>query len=622
MIIDFLLIHTMSRQSQSFKRQFRDNSQFNYNRRSKPVLVIPSINLLINSFQVGSCCARFWKSGQLGMIQEILNFFIDLRKSIMKTKLQTPIKLNEVIARMIENEPFVAPKDTTKSWFAVERTTVKDVDQRNYDFELWSKFFIMMLPPCDVIVPRTIPCFHLLCDISQQINESEIAAYRLRFEEEAEKYKQMKLNELEEDLEQGKITQDDYEDQKDKIEAMKNEEVWEKQKKLRNEIWTRYDEIKASANDTNINDDNDIKLIYYWRFITRNPCFPFPILQIGSKIIPAQQFALQNAFQYDMETFTNNFADLRKWYYSIHPTIDSRTPKTVEIADWLRICLPFDTSEHLASFIENPISISSLSLFDDKYFNFCLSCSKTTYNQQCSLLKSSVIVNGETKFVDKSENVWRTSSEVFPYISIRLNDKDDMKEIMFLINKTTEFNCHRNFLLLKAYEPNIVLQSIGQSLSNGFYRYGHVLCRIAQNLHLNLVEILKIVEQSISKSRFNDERFYCLAPIILTIGENFDCIFKRVIKGKNDEDVLSILHGFELMIPHFEMKCAEIKPLIILEAQRIMKTSDKPRLKYMSIDVIESFENLQNIDNTIDTVIDAIDNKDDDEEYFFEEEEE
>lgn len=587
----------MSKQSQSFKRQFRDKSQFNHNRRSKPVLVIPSINLLINSFQVGSCCARFWKSGELGMIREMLNFFIDLRKSIMKTKLQIPAKLNETIARMIENEPFVAPMDTTKSWFAVERTSEKDVDQRNYDFELWSKFFVMMLPPCDVVIPRTIPCFHLLCDISQQINESEIAAYRLRFEEEAEKYKQMKLVELEDDLERRKITQDDYEEQKDKIEAMKNEEVWEKQKRLRNEIWARYDEIKASANEENIDDDSDIKLIYYWRFITRNPCFPFPNLQIESKIIPAQQFTLLNAFQYDMETFAENFADLRKWYYSIHPTVDSKSPKAVEITDWLKICLPFDTSEQLLSLIETPINISSLSLFDDKYFNFCLSCSKTTYNQQCSPFKTAVIADCETKFVDKSENVWRASNEIYPYISIRLNDKDDMKEITLLINKITESNQHRYFLLLKAYEPSIVLQSISLSLASGFYRYAHVLCRMAQCLHLNLVEILKAVEERISRSKFNDERFYCLAPIILTIGENFETIFKQVIKGKSDGDISSILHGFELAIPHFEMKCFEIKSLIILEAQRIMKTSNSSRLKFMSIDVIESFEQIKINDN-------------------------
>ena len=53
----------------------------------------------------------------------------------MKTKLQTPAKLNEAIARMIEKEPFIAPKDTTMSWFAIERTSEKDIEQRNYDFE-------------------------------------------------------------------------------------------------------------------------------------------------------------------------------------------------------------------------------------------------------------------------------------------------------------------------------------------------------------------------------------------------------------------------------------------------------------------------------------------------------
>lgn len=568
------------------KRQFRDQ-QFNHNRRSKPVLTIPSINLFINSFQVGSCCSKFWKSGQLEMIREILNFFIDLRKSIMKTKLQTPAKLNEAIARMIEKEPFIAPKDTTMSWFAIERTSEKDVEQRNYDFELWSKFFIMMLPPCDVIIPRTISCFHLLCDISQQINESEIAAYRLRFEEEAEKYKQMKLDELNDNLERRKITQDEYEVQKDIIEAIKNEEVWEKQKKLRNEIWARYDEIKASANENNINNNEDIKLIYYWRFITRNPCFPFPNLQLESKIIPAQQFSLLNAFQHNMETFTNNFAKLHKWYYSIHPTIDSRTPNITEITDWLKICLPFDTSEQLSSLIETPINITSLSLFDDRYYNFCLSCSKTTYNQQCSSIKTSV--DGGTK----NDNIWRNSHEIYPYINIRLNDKCDMKEIMRLVNKTTELNYYRHFLLLKAYEPSIVLQSIGQSLANGFYRYSHILCQMAQNLHLNLVDILKIVEQSISKSKFNEERFYCLAPIILTIGENFETFFKQVINEKNDEDISSILHGFELMIPHFELKCFEIKPLIVIESQRIMKTSNISRLKFMCSDVVESFEKIQ-----------------------------
>ena len=495
---------------QGYQRNQGGNQGYQRNqgrRNETPHWVIPSIDLSINSFQVGNLCQRLWRKQNLKTIADMCKFFIDLRKSIIKQKVETEITLDTEIAKLIENEPFVEATKATEPWFATEQTSSSDSQRRFYDCEIWSKFFVMMLPPVDIMIPRTVECFKLLCEISQQISESEIAAHRKAYQEEADADIEKKVKKLNRLLADGEITREGYEKEKSDFEYRKNQEVIAKQTKKRKEIWATYDMMKNSVDDVKVQDDDNLQIIFYWRFLTRNPCFPLPYLKFGKTTIPAQQFSLLNAFQYKMEDFINNFVMLRTFYYSQHPTLNAKSPKQNEINDWLEIYLPLATSEQLSSFVENPISISTLKMFDENYYEFCFACSEA------------VSIKPVIQSVDETSAANILTRESYPYQCIGLRDEVCEEDVVHIINVMNKNTSYRYTLLLKAYNPNVVKECMARFLTSGKI-YSHLICTVAQNLGLELFDIFNLVRMKTNQLGYKNDALYSLAVIILLIWEN------------------------------------------------------------------------------------------------------
>lgn len=554
-----------------------------------------------NSYQVRILSDQFWATGDFDNLRGLLHFFETLRKAIIHMNVKDRVeKLDPKYPAMLQAIQVEPPQDPKCSFFSEEVTPRVD-GSTNYDEETWAKMFIQMLPRPSQPFPVNMETFKLICEISQQITQSEIAVIRYKLMQNSKGPMQSELNALGDRQDREGWSDEKYAAEEKKVIAKWNAKIYAERKKREKEIWDMYDKMAAYFNDANVADFSDRYILGTWIFITRNPCFPNSTITIGNITYPASQFSLIEVFTNPALSYAQVFAHIRQWYYSIHPNVNAIEPTQVEFDDWMRVCLFYDTSDNLGSFVSKQTNIETIACFDNNFFKFISSWIDTKFGQKpiaVAVTTYSEIIDGVEQTVSTNQKgAWVKSYNIYPYYSLRLFEESYAAEVVTFINALTERTFPYMSIMLSSFNHGVIRSNIVERLLKG-HAEASALIKLAKIVNMDLHALaINFEREFIKLPRPSSDTLHTIPLLILsgTFSEPMIETIQRFItlfEGK-DAMIADILKGFALSINDFADECKLIKPFIIDVATKIASTAKFGAAKYLSVDTIEAFEKLQ-----------------------------
>ena len=593
------------------KPRERDNREYIPPPEPRPVNYIELIPTHFNSSQVRILCDQFWAAGDLDNIEGLLHFFYALRKAIIHVNVKDKIEVLDPKYPNMLQAIQVPDLDPLHSFFSEEITPRVD-GSTNYDEEVWFKMFIQMLPRPSQPIPITIRCFKLICEISQQITQTEVAVIRFKLLRDAKGPMQSELNALGDRQDREGWSDEKYAAEEEKVIKKWNAKMYKDKDARLKEVWAMYDKMLALITEANVGDFNNRYVLGTWRFLTRNPCFPEPSITIGSQTFPAAQFSLVEVFNNPSISYAHAFAHIRKWFYGKHPTIDAVNPSQIQFQDWMNVCLFYQFADDLATFSSKDCNIESIALFDNRIFQFISSWIETQYGQKPRKIETNTyttIVNGvEETFTTNAAGAWVKSYNIYPYYSLRLFEESYESEVIQSLNAINECNFSWLSVIIGSFNHQVIRDNIVNRLLKGHASAGS-LVKLAGLMEMNMLDLAKHFESEFIKlARPSVDVLHTVAHVILSEAFNEPLVetFNRFVsivapvsenpladKNKYDTALSELLNGFALAIPVLGLKCLALKPNIVEIATRISTTAKFGAAKYVSIDVLEAFEKLQ-----------------------------
>ena len=554
-----------------------------------------------NSSQVRVLCNQFWAAGDLDNLEGLLHFFYALRKAIIHVNVKDKVEVLDPKYPAMLQAIQVDVSDPLHSFFSEEITPRVD-GSTNYDEEVWFKMFIQMLPKPGQPIPINIRCFKLLCEISQQITQSEVAVIRFKLIKDSKGPMQSELNALGDRQDREGWSDEKYAAEEEKVIKKWNAKMYKDRQERQSEVWAMYDKIAALITAANVGNFNDRYVLGMWRFITRNPCFPDPAITIGSQTFPASQFSLVEVFNNPSISYAQTFAHIRHWFYAKYPNIDAINPSQAQFQDWMNSCLFYQFSDDLATFSSKECNIEAIATFDNQIFKFINSWIETQFGQQPRKIETTTytqLVNGvEETFTTNSKGAWVKSYNIYPYYAIRLFEEAYETEVCQHLNAISECNFSWLSTIIGSYNHQVIRNNIVDRLIKGHSSAGS-LVKLANMMNMNMAELAQQFEsQFIKIARPNSDVLHTIPHLILAEAFNEPIVdtfsrFVSIFDGKNDVMLAELLRGFALVIPTHASKCALLKPHIVEISTRIKSTAKFGAAKYVSIDVLEAFEKLQ-----------------------------
>ena len=569
----------------------------------RPVAYIDLIPCHFNSYQVRMLADQLWEAGNIPELQGLLHFFETLRKAIIHMNVKERVEqLDPKYPAMLEALQPTIPEGLN---FYSEELTPRPDNSTEYDSDVWAKMFIQMLPRPTHTLPATMEVFKLISELSQQITQSEAAVIRLKLINDSKGPMQRELNALG-DL-QDRYGWDDAKYQKEESKIIKkwNATMWEKRNAREKEIYAMYDAINDYFNESNVNNFNDRFILGSWRFLLRNPCFPFQEVVINDKVFPASQFSLVEAFNNPLLSYTETFSFIRSWYFSKHPTLNAVKPTLDEFNDWMEVCLFSGISWDLITFLcEDSINISSIANFDHKLYRLISSWINAKYGKPIILKSSSDYTllftdDAAGQFGSNSENAYVKSHEIYPYHELRLHEETYENEVGLIINSLTKENFHWKSLLIKSFNHNVIKGRITKSLVSGDCIDVNSTVKFAMSIGIDMNAFSQYYLAEITKKAANPRNtlLHSISCIILAnvfnepIEETFERFYTLFVS--NDTHVADFLKGFSLQIQNFPEQCRLLKPRIEKIANDIVSKYKYGAAKYLSVDTLEAFAKLQ-----------------------------
>ena len=559
-------------------------NESNQQRRFRPGNYVSIIPTNFNSYQVRELCDNLWSNKSYPVLKQLLNFFIILRKAIIQCNNKDKVEiLDPQFPAMLESLKPILPDDITYSFYATEITPRPD-GSKEYDEEAWCKMFIQMLPRCSHQFPITVELFKLIGEISQQITQSEMAVIRHVLIKDASGPMSKELDNLYDLQERFRWSDEKLEIEKHKVEAKFNDQIWKARKERTNEIYAMYDEMYDYVNESNVSNFNDPRITAYWRFITRNLCFPNTSFQHDTLSIPADQFSFVEVFNSSSTVYADNFAKIRSWYYSHYPNVDPINPNPQEFYDWFNICTFYNASELLADFSSAPTNIATIARFDDLLFKFYKGWMTTQFGQQCKEEERKTTIYNEIVdgvMTSTVVNRFLRSDLVYPYKSIRLFEESDDNEIRRMLNRLTVKNYDSIARIIKAYNNNVLAGIIRDRILDGQKSYIDVTCKLAVDLKLDIVGLLhELVEKLVSAPRQIDIKLNCLMSVILIqpdVINAYQYVMNAFETDKAKIEILRSLHDLTTIYPN---ETELIKPLVFKDIDDIKSRATSSIVKF------------------------------------------
>ena len=340
--------------------------------------VIQSIDASFNSFQVQDLTQRLLKFGRFGMLNELFEFFINLRKAIMKSNIKgtDPVPVLEpAIAEAIEHRNVPAPQN---DWFAIEVTHSTD-GKRQYNEFTWAKMFAMMLPVPGQRFDLSSHSFEIIAKISQEVSVSLSSYIRTKKMQESEDALHSRIEKLRQEGKPEKFIQRIIANARKEAEK----ESWEDKDKLKKSIWEFTDTMIAYAKEVNprnglerSHDLSDPKMLAFWRLVTRNPCFPNEDF-MG---YPATMFAFTTMLSVPSDEYIKVHQRLRFDFHSTFPNCDPYQPTEQEFKLWSSLYPFLALSKSIFLFKEGSMNSDSLGNLDECYRTVCKVITETAFN--------------------------------------------------------------------------------------------------------------------------------------------------------------------------------------------------------------------------------------------------
>lgn len=581
---------TQQQPQQQPQQQSYQTQQINY---------IELIPVHFNSLQVRMLCDQLWANGAIDTLEGLLHFFETLRKAIIQMRVKdNNERLDPKYPEMIQSfNPPVIPSDSF-SFFSEEIAPRAD-NSTNYDEETWAKMFISMLPRPDIQINIDLRTFKLIAEISQQITQSEIAVIRYKIEKDNNGPMNRELDALYDEQDRYGWSEEKLAAEQKKVRSRWNIKAYEARKARQNEVWAMYDKMYEYFNDENVNNFNDKYILSTWRFVTRNPLFPFQQITIGNETFPASRFSLVEAFNQPPTAFSQAFTTIRKWYYSKHPNVDPIKPTPEEFNDWYNHCCLYNISELLSDFACEKPTILTLSTLDNKVFEFYQNWINTQYGQ-APQSEPSRTQNALDEFINDN-NSSKPSARfvrmacVYPYYKIRLFEEKYSIEVGQMLNRLVERNYQAVSAIIKSFNHDVIIENLVNRLILG-QGNAEINIRLANEIGVNKTLITRSFEENLAKlNKPIDDVIYVSSCLI--VGRLYDEplieTFNRMLTMfKSDESQAIFLKGFVNRIPTHTAECLELKEAIISVAQAIFGRTRFGVAHFHSADVIEAFNKI------------------------------
>lgn len=583
------------RPPQSEVHQFRPK-QSRYEQKPKSqTSYVELIPTNFNSFQIRELCDQMWSNNAFEAINELLHFFETLRKAIMHANLKGREEhLDPIYPSMLAAIHPALPVDLVHSWFACEMTPRPD-GSTEYDEETWSKMFIQMLPRVDQCFPVTVEMFKLIGEISQQITQSEICVIRKKIMQSNASEMNIKLENIAADGEDQGWSQEKIEFEQKKVKDHYTQEMVKIKKDRTDEIWKMYDDMYDYASKHDVADMNDIRMKNYWRFITRNPCFPDSRVVLNGLILDAHDFSLVEAFSHTATQHAHNFATIRKWFFGLHSSLNPLNVKLNEFNDWMSVCHMLEISERLALLVsDEKVEIDRIASFDDAYFRLLSAMSETKFGQTIS---NQMEESEYTKILEnKVTTKWLRKSQIYPYGSVKLFGYEQEDEPMTLLNRATRLNKDILTEMLSAYPPQVVSKIIAKKLTDGQDGFADVFCKIAADLMLDPLPIFETYCDYLSQHKSVDSHVTnCFAPLLMMFPptQQLSVLSRMLGSCSSDERRSELLGSFKKEVErrsYFFEALEHFGPIVCHECRTLL---DRKALdhchKFSTMDVIEAF---------------------------------
>lgn len=501
-------------------------------------------------------------------------------------------KLDPHFAELLESQQPSIPQSPL-SFFSEEQTP-RDKDDTEYDCDVWVKMFISMLPRPNQALSHNVETFRTLLEINSNLTRTEVAVIRLKILKDSKGPKGKELDRLYDRAEDERWSQEKLDFEITKVEKKWGAHEWELRHERLDEIHKLYDGLKAEFTEDKVADFSNPHVLATWRFLTRNPCFPFDSYTMPNGVtIPASHLSLVEAFEQPQMAFSDTFGVLRKWFYSAHPNIDAKSPSEQEFNDWKSISVFYNTSEQLSKLTFEKPTIESIATFDNDIFKFYEAWVETKYNksfQQVETKYDKLLKDGEV-----ASFASQMKCKIYPYASLRLYNEDDDGDINIMMNRLTRFTFNQVVSILKHYNHNVISDGIKARVARGDLQNADAMIKLATSMKMDMK---KLEEPYLAKLRETPNPF----PEVLK------SISFMVLSRVFSNGLIPSFKMFIDMYPRFDQRCdyltgfadkkalypaefKELSPILMDEAIKLRDSQGQSgRSYYLALDVIEALE--------------------------------